>query len=64
MSKLPSHITWQTVLARADEALAMYASLMNTDPEHGIFYQQRMARMMYLKIRAMEEMNKESEAAS
>lgn len=62
MTTLIPGITWQDVIKRADEAIVMYANLMNTDPEHGVFYQQRMARMMYLKLRAQEELNKEKQA--
>lgn len=53
-------MTWEEVVKRADEAIAMYASLMNADPKNGMFYQQRMAYMLYLKACAQAKAREEA----
>ncbi len=51
-------LTWQTVLATIDTAIADLAAMMESDLAHSTLYQQRMAVMMarrqYVKFRAEE----------
>lgn len=43
-------MTWHDVLATVDTAIEDLKLLMNTDPRHGVFYQQRLAVMLRRKM--------------
>jgi hypothetical protein len=54
-------ITWDECIELCDELLELYVAKLQSDPVHGMFYQQGMAVAMYKKLYAMEQRDRENE---
>lgn len=52
-------MTWEQVLHKIDTLLDTYATLIDTDPEHGLLYQQRMAYWAYQRQNVVAKIHQE-----